>query len=69
MNLDKFFGLLTDNIKTESGIYYVVEHTFDGETWLDSYLANSENEAIKLAEFNHCDKLPNILLTVKGLEQ
>lgn len=68
MNISKFCDLLVGQIKTSAGIYFVIRHEFDGDTWLDSYLGNDENEALKQAEFNHCDKIPNIRLTVLGVE-
>lgn len=55
-------------VSTTAGVYYVVEHAYEGEMWIDSYLANDETEALKLAEFNHSDLLPGLIVTCLGVE-
>lgn len=51
-----------------AGLFWAVEHVWQGRTWQDCYMAQCAEHALDMARDNHSDK-EGILVTCLGLEQ
>lgn len=62
-------GMNCDTRRYTGKQHYVVELWSNGKTWHESYLAESDTEALRVAARLHCDQCPDLLIDVIGIER